>query len=256
MFLRVINSGSDGNCYILENDTEALILEAGCKISEVKKALNFNISKAVGCLVTHEHGDHAKYVSDLMKCGIDVYASDGTRSALKVINGELVNPVKRSIDIPLNSGESIPSYHPFQLGGFTVHPFATKHNCIEPVGFLIKHPDIGKLLFATDTELIYHDFTKVNLNHILIESNYAKELIKQDAINRDHVLTGHMEFSTCLDFLSKNDNQNLRNVVLLHLSNNNSDENLFQEKTNQILRYGTSVYIADKGLNIELSLPF
>lgn len=56
MFLSVINSGSSGNGYILQDDKEALIIEAGCKLLDIKKALNFNISKVVGCLVSHEHG--------------------------------------------------------------------------------------------------------------------------------------------------------------------------------------------------------
>lgn len=56
MFLRVINSGSSGNGYILESENEALIIECGCKLIDIKKALNFNISKVVGCLVSHEHG--------------------------------------------------------------------------------------------------------------------------------------------------------------------------------------------------------
>ena len=59
MKLKVLGSNSLGNCYILENKDEALILEAGIKLVNVKKALNYNISKIVGCLVSHEHNDHA-----------------------------------------------------------------------------------------------------------------------------------------------------------------------------------------------------
>jgi metal-dependent hydrolase (beta-lactamase superfamily II) len=54
--LKVINSSSKGNSYILESDNEALLIEAGCRFADVKKMLNFNISKIKGLVVSHEHG--------------------------------------------------------------------------------------------------------------------------------------------------------------------------------------------------------
>ena len=47
MKLKCLGSGSSGNCYILENDSEALIIEAGIPFMTVKKALDFNINKIV-----------------------------------------------------------------------------------------------------------------------------------------------------------------------------------------------------------------
>ncbi len=55
MKLKVLGSGSSGNCYILHNETEALIIEAGFPFMEVKKALDFNISKIQGVVISHEH---------------------------------------------------------------------------------------------------------------------------------------------------------------------------------------------------------
>lgn len=55
MKLKVLGSGSSGNCYILENDSEALIIEAGVPIMETKKALDFNIRKVRGVVISHEH---------------------------------------------------------------------------------------------------------------------------------------------------------------------------------------------------------
>lgn len=55
MELKVLGSNSSGNCYIIENNDEALIIEAGIKLSEVKKAIDFNISKIRGVLISHEH---------------------------------------------------------------------------------------------------------------------------------------------------------------------------------------------------------
>lgn len=58
MKLKVIGSGSSGNCYILESDNEALVIEAGLPFMEVKKALNFNIMKIKAVIITHIHSDH------------------------------------------------------------------------------------------------------------------------------------------------------------------------------------------------------
>ena len=55
MNLEVLGSSSKGNCYILSNEKEALILEAGVNFKQVKKALNYDISKIRGMLVSHEH---------------------------------------------------------------------------------------------------------------------------------------------------------------------------------------------------------
>lgn len=56
MLLKCVNSGSqNGNCYILENDTEALILDAGVRYKDVAEALEYNLEKVKACLLSHEH---------------------------------------------------------------------------------------------------------------------------------------------------------------------------------------------------------
>lgn len=57
MLLKCVNTGSqNGNCYILENDSEALILDAGVRYRDVAKALDYDFSKVSGTLLSHEHG--------------------------------------------------------------------------------------------------------------------------------------------------------------------------------------------------------
>ena len=82
MKLEILASGSSGNCYLLENETELLILEAGIPFRRIQEGINFNVGKAVGCLVTHEHKDHSKSIMDILKNGINVYTSKGTIEAL------------------------------------------------------------------------------------------------------------------------------------------------------------------------------
>lgn len=226
MKLKVLGSGSSGNCYILESDTEALIIEAGVPLKEVKIALGFNIRKILGVVVSHSHGDHAKYVAEYEKTGIAVY----------------------------KPYEECDWAYAHKFGSFNIRPFDLVHD-VPCFGFHIIHPDIGNLIYASDTEYIKYRFK--NLNHILVEANYSDDLVERDAVNREHVLRGHMSLKTALNFISTNDNPALRNVVLLHLSEKNGNPVEFLQKTKETVKYGADCYIAEKGLEVDLGLcPF
>lgn len=141
-----------------------------------------------------------------------------------------------------------------KYGRFGIKAFRLIHD-VPCYGFYIQHPEIGRLVYASDTEYIKYRFK--NLNHILVEANYSDDLIDKEAINREHVLRGHMSLQTALDFISTNDNPALRNVVLLHLSDKNSDSEKFLQQTKQTVKYGANCYIAEKGLEVDLNLcPF
>lgn len=233
MKLKVLGSSSAGNCYILESDTEALIIEAGLPFMEVKKALNFNVRKIVGVVVSHSHGDHAKYIAEYQKSGL-MY---------------LYGNVHKQNDVTETRGIISIRY-----GEFVIRPFPLVHD-VECYGFYIQHPDIGSLVYATDTEYIKYRFK--NLNHILIEANYSDDLIDNEAVNYSHVMRGHMSLQTALDFISTNNNPNLRTVCLLHLSDKNSDSEQFIQKTKETVKYGADCYVAEKGLEVDLNLcPF
>ena len=233
MKLKVLGSSSSGNCYILESDTEALIIEAGLPFMEVKKALNFNVRKIVGVVVSHSHGDHAKYIAEYQKSGL-MY---------------LYGNVHKQNDVTETGGIISIRY-----GEFVIRPFPLVHD-VECYGFYIQHPDIGSLVYATDTEYIKYRFK--NINHILVEANYSDDLIDNEAVNYSHVMRGHMSLQTALDFISTNDNPALRNVVLLHISQSNGNPVEFLQKTKETVKYGADCFIAEKGLEVDLNLcPF
>jgi len=247
--LKVVASSSEGNCYILESDTQALIIECGKSYKDVMKALNFNVSKIVGCIVTHEHGDHAKYYHEFVKSGIDVYSTDGTKESLLKSHGEMTIPFKRKSDFILQTGENVPRYDTQRIGEFLITPFQTIHEVTEPCGFIIEHDDMGKLLFATDTEYIRFNFK--GLNHILCEANYDKQILERGVENFEHVLRGHMEIGTTEKFIKQNATYELMNVVLIHLSQSNASEDKFVEIIDGIGRFST--FKAYPGLQIELN---
>lgn len=51
--LKVLGSSSEGNCYILDSNSEKLIIELGVSWSKVLKGLNYKIEDVAGCIVSH-----------------------------------------------------------------------------------------------------------------------------------------------------------------------------------------------------------
>lgn len=240
MKLKVLGSSSAGNCYFLQHDFDTLILEAGIPVKEVKKALDFDMRNVLGCLITHEHGDHASRVREYVKSGIPYWCSAGTHDALQMDQAY---------------------YHHCRtdrathIGGFNIKPFPVKHDAAEPYGYYISHKEAGKMVFITDTYYVPYRFN--DLDHILIECNYSRD--KLDSMDiaklRNRTLTSHMDLETCKDFIRANKGPNLKTVVLLHLSDRNSDEERFVREVAEIA--GCPTYAAKTGMEIDLSAaPF
>ena len=58
MELKILGSSSKGNCYLLDNGNDCLMIECGIPFKDVQKAVNFGISRIAGVIISHEHGDH------------------------------------------------------------------------------------------------------------------------------------------------------------------------------------------------------
>lgn len=236
MKLKCIATGSSGNCYLLQADSgETLILDCGIPIKEIKKGLDWNIKGIVGVLCTHKHLDHSKSLNDFKSMGIPIYAP-----YLKI------------------------DYMSMNMGGFTVKPFdlttidgnwthtnANGEPC--PIfGFLITHPEIGKMLYITDCEVIKWKFK--DINHILLGVNYDKDLVDTDNPKANHVFRGHLSIDTACDFVKANDSDSLQNVIMCHLSSENSDKDSFITKMKNAVN-GANVDVAVAGKSWDLKNP-
>lgn len=242
MKLKIINSNSLGNAYILENDQEALLIECGVQFSKIKQALNFNLAKVVGCIVTHEHKDHCKSADDVLSAGINLYATKGTHFEIGTLESHRA--------IRISSGVE------FKVGNFRIKPFNINHDCAEPVGFLIHHDDSGNILFLTDS--YYCEYTFPGLQNIIIEANYCQSILDarrnagtSPAFLRDRVIESHMSLATCKDMLQANDLRKVNNIVLIHLSDGNSDARRFKEQVEQ--QTGKQVHIAGPGVIVDFN---
>jgi len=244
MKLKVLSSSSAGNCYLFYNKHECLIVECGVKMTVLKQALNFDLSKVVGVLVTHEHQDHCCALKDIVAAGLNVYASKGTIEAFRV-NSHRLHAI---------NGKTI------KLGNFKIKSFDAVHDCAEPVNYLIEHPEIGRMVFITDS--YYCAYTFPGLNNILIEANFSKDILDKrmregasPEFLRNRVLQSHMSLETCKDFLKANDLTQVNNIVLIHLSDGNSNAAVFKQEIKDLTC--KNIHIADRGMEIEFDkTPF
>lgn len=241
MRLMVLGSSSDGNCYLLEGKSETLILEAGVHMSEIKKALSWNLLKVRGCLVSHRHNDHAKSVKGLIDCGIKVYALQDVLEHKRVGESPFSCPIK-----PLDR---------FCIGGFKVLPFDVCHD-VPCLGFVISHEEMGKMLFITDTMMTEYRFK--GINHFMVEANYSDELLNDSIMRgivpesmRERLHHSHMELGTTIGVLRANNLDDTSNIILIHLSGNNSDAERFKSAVESAC--GLPVEVAVPGMEKDLS---
>lgn len=239
MELRIIGSSSAGNAYLLDNGNESLLIECGCRWASILKRADFAVSRIRGAIISHEHGDHAGAIKNAVKSQINVFSSKGTFDALQMPESRLVHPVT-ALDT-------------FQVGGFRIMPFDVQHDAAEPFGFLIHHAETGFILFATDT--YYLKYTFPGLNNIMIECNYEQSLLDANVASgivssaqQRRTMRSHMSFETCRRTLLANDLTDVNNIVLIHLSPQNSHAATFRRDI--AAATGKNVFVAEPNENI------
>lgn len=217
-------SGSKGNAYRITDGETALLLECGIPYKLIQRGLEFRMSEISGCLVTHEHGDHAKSAKDVMKAGIDIYASVGTLEACK-LTGHRAIPVKAK--------------QAFQIGTWNILPFDVEHDVSEPYGFLMANQSGEKMVFITDSFYCRYKFK--GITHLMIECNYSLRILDENiaagrvpAVMRKRLLKSHFSLEHVKEFLQANDMSKIQEIYLLHLSDNNSNEELFKREVQAI----------------------
>ncbi len=190
-------------------------MDAGISHKDLQIKSGFRINSVCGVLITHEHNDHCKAVKDLAKYGVNIYMSQGTKDVVGV-DSHRIRVVKALVDI--------------EIGTFVVKPFDVQHDVKEPLGFLITSKITGeRLVYFTDTYYLKYKFD--NLNYILGECNYDTETLNQN-INEGlkiervkRLYKSHMSLENFLVFLQNNDLSKLKKIYLLHLSDDNANEN-------------------------------
>ena len=218
--VETIGSSSRGNCYKLTSGGSSLLLECGLPWAQIRRALNFKTTDLDGCLVSHHHRDHSRAAVDVLKAGVDLYATQPAFDAM-----EIPGPHHR--------------FHPLtyrlaiNIGPWLVMAFEAVHDAPGTAGFWITDADGDKLVFLTDSAFSYYTFPGTSI--YMIEANFSETILQRnveagliDAARARRVRENHMSIERVLEMLASNDLSRCRQIMLLHGSDGNSDSKQFK----------------------------
>lgn len=240
-------SGSNGNCYYVGNETEAVLIDAGISRRQVLKRMKeakLNMNKVKAVFITHEHSDHIRgfrVVADMHE--LEAYISKGTLGKTRIDR----QPSKVNAFEP---GDSI------QVGDIVVHSFAKKHDAVDPVSFRVElngksvgvMTDIGAACSNVKEHIKQCDA-------VFLESNYDEDLLRdgpypahlKSRVKSDH---GHLSNEQALKLVERLNGAPLKTILLSHISADNNRPDIalkaFQNVSDRFDIHATSRYTASE----------
>ena len=219
MNIASIASGSNGNCYYLENNDDAILIDAGIsakQIVERMSRLGLSVSKLRGVFISHEHSDHIRGLDAFTRrYAIPVFMTQKTYSSYgKIIRGSQLNYFLPGTQV--------------QLGKISVNPFLKSHDAAEPCSFSVSS-ESRTVAVITDIGL---QCAKVvehikNADAVFLESNYDDDMLQtgyyppylKARIASD---SGHLSNTQAARLLLEHASSRLKHVFLSHLSANSN----------------------------------
>ena len=220
-------SGSNGNCYYIGNEQDAVLIDAGISCKQILNRIGeagLDASRIRGIVISHEHTDHVSGVRVLSKkLGIPAWFSQGTYNALR----ETEQPDRYHIFDPEK---------PFPIGTFKIHPFLKNHDAAEPCSFRIEHDDwhIGVFTdIGEPCDRLKHHLRKCHA--LFLETNYDERMlwdgpypyILKRRVASSH---GHLSNDQAFDLVRDHAGPELVQIFLSHLSGENNRPELAEDK--------------------------
>ncbi len=215
--MAVLGSGSRGNAAVVECGGTRLLVDAGLSAKQLGlrlAALGVDPSSLDGILLSHEHGDHVGGLRVfLKKWRVPVFCTAMTGKVLQ--QSGIVGAWKH-----FEAGQS------FAVGGASIRSFATQHDAVDPVGFVIGGPDGRRVGVVTDVGHVTQNVTAAlrGIDGLFIEANYDEGLLEADMkrpwsikqrISSRH---GHLSNRQCAELLCEIAHPGMKRVVAGHLS--------------------------------------
>jgi len=221
-----LNSGSNGNCYYIGNDEEAVLVDVGLSCREVEKRLarsGLNLHKIKAVFISHEHSDHIKGLPVFAKKhNIPVYISNPTRMNGKLLLNDLLT-------------FNIAHQEEIMVGKLKVSVFSKFHDAADPYSFTIEYNDFCVGVFtdigAVCDNLIAH-FSKCNA--AFLEANYDTEMLENGRYpyflkRRIMGGKGHLSNAEALNLFVKHRPVHMSHLLLSHLSKDNNEPELVEK---------------------------
>ena len=232
MNIASIASGSNGNCYYLENSDDAILVDAGIsarRIAERMARLGLSVSKLRGVFISHEHSDHIRGIDVLSrKYSIPVFMTRKTYASYgKMIKDSLLNF--------FSPGE------PVQLGKICINPFLKSHDAAEPCSFSIssenKNVAVMTDIGSNCANVIFHIR---NADAVFLESNHDDNMLQAGfypAFLKARIASdlGHLSNKQAAQLALEHASSRLKCVFLSHLSANNNTPELALQTFNHFI---------------------
>ena len=224
-----LNSGSNGNCFYIGNEREAVLIDAGISCREIERRmerLNLSMKKVKALFISHEHTDHVRGVRVLSKkYQLPVYSTPGT---LKEAHLSYYNPLNLQLA----------PYEDIGIGNLIVTAFPKNHDAHDPQSFVVKHHDVCVGVFTDIGMPCEHVIKHFNCCHaIFLETNYDTQMLANGNYpyhlkRRISSHFGHLSNDQALELFCKHRPEFMSHVFLSHLSKENNDpeqvHNLFR----------------------------
>ena len=242
LFITSLNSGSNGNCYYVGNEQEAILVDVGISCKEVEmrlKRLGLSISNVKAIFVSHEHTDHVRGIPVLAaKYKLPVYISASTlRNCRFRLEKSLIKYFESTVSI--------------HVGELSISTFPKIHDAIDPYSFMVSHNNINVGVFtdigAPCEHLTYH-FKQCHA--AFLESNYDEHLLNNGRYpyylkQRIRGGQGHLSNKQALDFFTTHRSTNFSHLILSHLSNENNCPKLVKQLFTQHAN-GAEIIVASR----------
>jgi len=241
----VLGSGSSGNCTVVWNETEALLIDCGRLsyryVTEQLSTLDIPPDRIKGMLITHAHSDHIGRAAVRLAREHTVPIYLHKRIYDNILSGALDSGVEQLNELQLIR------FHPstrFRVGEFLVFPFSTHHRagCVTmSIGFCVVYKG-RKIGYVTDCGKIDEDIVNsMNGSHAaVIEANHQVEMVKNGTRHwaaKKWVLSddGHLSNEAAAELITRINGEGgqLKNVLLAHIS---EDHNVLDEVAGLIAR--------------------
>ena len=227
LLIASLNSGSNGNCYYIGNDQEAILIDAGISCRETERRmrrLGLRMALVKAIFVSHEHIDHIRGVPVLTKkYQLPVYITPGTLQSSGMGH-----------QLSMSQVNHFTGYQPVRIGNLEVMPFPKFHDASEPHSFIVSGNEVRIGVFTdigASCEHVVHHFKQCHA--AFLEANYDEDMLERGRYpyylkNRIRGGKGHLSNKQALELFTTHRPAFMSHLFLSHLSKDNNDPSLVQ----------------------------